>query len=134
MKQIHQKNMQQGFATLMAVLIVGAIGAAVAVSFLNRGIEASKNTTSLEFAFRARLLADQCVELALQDIRNNTDYVGKGSSTATTGTCTYEVVEFGGNRRNITAIGKSGDSTKKILVELDGINPEIIIISWREVL
>jgi hypothetical protein len=137
-KNIFKKNKynagQQGFATLMAVLIVGAIGAAVAVSFLNRGIEASKNTNSLEFALRARLLADQCAELALQDVRNNTAYVGKGSSSNSTGTCTYEVVQLGGNRRNITATGVSGDSTKKILVEIDGINPKIIIISWREVL
>ncbi len=125
---------QGGFVTLMAVLIVGAIGTAVAISFLSRGIEASKNTASLEFSYQARLVADQCVELALQNIRNNTDYLGTGSSSSATGTCTYEVTDFGGRRRNISAIGKSGSLTKKLLVEIDGINPQIIIISWREVL
>ncbi|MBP6926127.1 MAG: hypothetical protein KBB70_00330 [Candidatus Pacebacteria bacterium] len=125
---------QKGFATLMAVLIVGAVGAAFAVSFLNKGIQSSKNTISIQHAYQSKLLADQCAELGLQEIRNVTTYVGSGSSSNAAGTCTYEVVELGGNRRNITGIGKSGDATKKVLVEIDGINPEILIISWREVL
>ncbi len=131
-KNISQKN--AGFVTLMAVLIVGAIGTAVAVSFLNRGIDSSKNTVSLEYSYQARLLADQCAELALQNIRNTTEYLGSGSSSNSTGTCTFLVEDYGGKRRNITAEGKSGDSTKKLLVEIDGINPQIIILSWREVL
>lgn len=127
-----QKN--SGFVTLMAVLIVGALGTAVAVSFLSRGIESSKNTTSLEFSFQARLLAEQCAELALQNIRNNTDYLGNGSSSNETGTCTFKVEDYGGKRRNISAVGISGESTKKLLIEIDGITPRIIILSWREVL
>jgi hypothetical protein len=125
--------MQKGFATLMAVLIVGAIGAAVAVSFLSRGIDASKNAISIEAAAEARLLADQCAEIALQEIRNNTAYLGSGESSSESGTCSYVVTQDGGTRRNITSTGKAGDATKKVLVELEGIDPKIIIISWHEI-
>ncbi len=125
---------QKGFATLMAVLIVGAVGAAFAVSFLSKGIQASKNTISVQHAYQAKLLADQCAELGLQEIRNSTIYTGSGSATSSVGTCTYEVTQLGGNRRNISTVGKAGDSTKKVLVEIDGIDPRILILSWREVL
>ena len=134
MKNSLLKNKNEGFATLMAVLIVGAVGAAFAVGFLNRGIQASKNTISIEHAYQAKILADQCAEVALQEIRNNTAYSGKGTSSSAVGTCTYEVTLLGGNRRNITAVGTAGTSTKKVLVEIDGIVPKIIILSWREIL
>lgn len=127
-------NAEQGFATLMAVLIVGAIGAAVAVSFLSRGIEASKNTISMQSAYQARSLADQCAEIALDSIRANSDYLGSGESSNPSGTCTYSVSTLGGTRRNIDTTGTSGDTVKKVLVELQGIYPKILIISWREVL
>lgn len=128
-----QKN-NSGFATLMAVLIVGAIGAAVAVAFLSRGIEASKNTLSIQAAYQARSLADQCAEIALDSIRANSDFLGSGESSSPAGTCTYAVSTLGGTRRNIDTTGKSGDTTKKVLVEIQGIFPKILIISWREIL
>ncbi len=132
MKTAIKKN-EKGFATIMAVIIVGAIGAAIAIGFLNKGIDATKNAVSLQNSYQARQLADSCAEIALEHIRENTTYVSNGSESYDNGTCSYDVSDLGGNRRNITATGVSGDSTKKVLVELDGINPEIIIISWREI-
>ncbi|MEN9582734.1 MAG: hypothetical protein RL641_688 [Candidatus Parcubacteria bacterium] len=123
-----------GFATLMAVLIVGVFGVAVVIGFLNRGIDANKNALSITAAYQARQLADDCAEIALQGIRNTTDYEGKGSSTSDKGGCTYEVTSMGGTRKDIVSIGTSNGAIKKILVEIQGVNPKIIIISWREVL
>ena len=132
MKTAIKKN-EKGFATIMAVIIVGAIGAAIAIGFLNKGIDATKNAVSLQNSYQARQLADTCAEIALEYIRQSTTYVGSSSSSTDVGTCSYDVTNLGGNRRNITATGVSGDSSKKVLVEIDGINPKIIIISWREI-
>ena len=133
MKYSSRKN-QEGFATIMAVLIVGAIGVAVAIGFLTRGIEASKDSNSIQYAYQAKSLADQCAEIGLQKIRDSATYIGTGDSSNDAGTCTYSVSSLGGTRRNIDSVGTVQGLTKKVLVEIDGIFPKIIIIDWREVL
>lgn len=126
-------NKNSGFVTLMAVLIVGAVGVAVAIGFLTKGIDSNKRVITIESAYQARFYADECVELALQSIRNNTAYVGTGKSSYENGSCEYEVTINDSTRRNIDAIGTSNNLTKKVRVLIEGINPQIIVLSWKEI-
>jgi hypothetical protein len=127
-------HFKKGYVTLLSVIVVAALASAITFGFLSRGISASKNTSSFEAAIRSRVLADICAEIALQKIRDEAQYtIEKASVISVNGNCTYTIKNLGGNRRSIITTGYSGSATKNLDVEVDGINPYIIILSWREV-
>ena len=61
----------------MSVLIVGALGAAIALSLILLGLGASRNSFALEQSNYAQALANSCAEEALQHIRDATPFTGK---------------------------------------------------------
>lgn len=125
---------KKGYITLLSVIVVAALASAVTFGFLSRGISASKNTSSFEAAIRARALADQCAEIALQKIRDEATFTTAGTSVSSVdGNCTYTIKNLGGNRRSIITTGHSGSGIKNVAVEVDGINPYIVILSWKEI-
>lgn len=123
----------RGYVALISVLIVGAIGAAVATSLLVLGIGVSRTSFSQEQSAQAQALADACAEEALQQIRDATSFTGTGSLTLGQGACAYAVTNQGGSNRTITASGTVGATTRKIKTFVNAINPTIGIVSWQEV-
>lgn len=123
----------KGYVTLLSVIVVAALSAAVTIGFLSRGVTASKNTVTVESAVRARILADVCAELALEKIRIVSTETNPGSSSTADGTCSYTITNLGGNRRSVVSIGISNAGQKKVDVEIDGIFPYITILSWNEI-
>lgn len=123
----------KGFTTLVAMLVVGAIASAVAISLLLLGISTTKNSLAMQQSFQAKALADACAEYALQQIRNSTPYSGSGSLTLGQGTCNYAVANTGGSNRTITAYGTVGTVVRKVKITISQINPRIIIATWQEV-
>ncbi len=128
-----KKTYTKGYITLLSVVIVAALSVAVTIGMLSRGIVASKNVATVESAIRARLLADVCGELALEKIHITPTYTNPGTSETLDGTCSYTITNLGGNRRSIISTGVSGIGQKKIDIEIDGIFPYIIILSWNEI-
>ena len=126
-------NNKRGYITLMSVLIVGAIGTAIAVSLILLGLGVSRNSFALEQSNQAKALANSCAEEALQQIRDSTPFTGTGSLSSSQGDCEYEVVNDGGQDRTITASSTVKTIVRKVKVTIDTINPDINIVLWQEV-
>lgn len=118
---------------LITVLVIGAIGVAIAVSVIWLGLGGSKSSFALEESNQAKALANACSEEALQQIRDSTPFTGTGSLTLGQGTCSYTVTSQGGQNRTVTSSGVIGSITRKVKIILDKITPSINITSWQEV-
>lgn len=123
----------QGYIMLITVLVIGAVGLAMAVSVLWLGLGSSKSSFSIEQSSQVRALADACAEEALQQIRDSVPFTGTGTLTLGQGTCTYTVTNDGAQNRTITASGSVNTLVRKVKITIDTINPKINITSWQEV-
>lgn len=127
-----QKN-NPGFVTLIAVLVVAAIGMTVALSLILLGSGASRTSFSMEQSYQAKALADACAESALQQIRTYSYYSGTSNATLGKGSCDYTVTNDGGNNRTITASGMVSNVTRRVKIIVNKIDPLINTSFWQEV-
>jgi len=123
----------KGYATLITLLVVAAVGVTIAISLTLLGIGASKSSFAIEQSNQSKALSNACLESALQEIRNSTPFAGSATINLGQGTCTYTVTNTGGTNRNIIASSTVGRVVRKVEVNIDQINPDINIISWQEV-
>lgn len=126
-------NTCRGYITLVSVLIIGFVGVAVVVSVLLFGLSASQNSFAFNRSVQAQMLAEACIEEALQQVRTSASFSGTGNVAMDAGSCSYTVVDQGGESRAITAVGNVGAAVRKVKVIIDSINPQINIVSWQEV-
>ena len=124
---------QNGFITLTSVLVVGAVGVAIATSLILLGLGSSRTSFAVEQSNQAKGLANACAEEALQQIRDSTPFTGSGNLTLGQGICTYTVTNQGGQNRTITSSGTVGSIIRKVKIIIDKINPTIQVVSWQEV-
>lgn len=123
----------KGYIGLISVLIVGAVGVAVATAVLLSGIALSRSAFALVQSNQAKALANACAEEGLQKIRDSTPFSGAGTLTIGQGSCSYSVTKGTGQNRTIVAAGLVGTIGRKISVSVTQINPRIVISSWQEV-
>lgn len=131
MKYIFKKN--NGYVTLLSVLIMGAVGVSITTSLILLGLGTSRTSFALLQSTQAKALANTCIEEGLQQIRDLTPFIGTGTLQFKDGECTYVVVNDGGQNRTITASSTVGTIVRKVEVTIDLINPKINIVSWQEV-
>jgi hypothetical protein len=122
-----------GYITLISVLVVGAVGVAIALSLILLGVGSSRTSFAVEQSNQAKALANACAEEALQQIRDSTPFTGSGNLTLGQGTCSYTVTSQGGSNRTVTASGTVGTIVRKVTVVINAINPLITPTSWQEV-
>lgn len=123
----------EGFITLVSVLLIGAVGSAIALSVLLISIATSRTSFALIQSSQAKALANACSEDALQQIRNSISFIGNGNLIFSTGTCTYSVTNSGGQARTVTTTGTVGAIVRKVTIAITAINPTITVSSWQEV-
>lgn len=123
----------QGYITLLSVLILSAVGLAISVSLILLGIGSSKTSFALEQSAQAKYLTQACVETALQEINDSVPFTGSGGLILGQGTCEYTVSSGGGQNRTIIASSTVGAIIRKAKIEIDAITPKINIIYWQEV-
>ncbi len=131
--RLDHSHRSSGYIVLITVLVIGAIGAAIATSVIWLGLGSSKSSLALEQSNQAKALANACSEEALQQIRDSTPYTGSGNLTLGQGTCSYTVTSGTGQNRTITATGTVGTILRKVTITIDAINPAINVTSWQEV-
>ena len=124
---------KRGYITLISILIVAAVGTAIAVSLILTGLGASRTSLVVQQSVQARALAAACTESALQEIRKITQFSGTGTTTTSEGICTYRVIALAGQNRTIDATSTVGSILQKIRVSVTAINPKITVSSWQEV-
>ena len=132
---IHTKkwyNNNGGYVTLISVLVVGAVGVAIALSLILLGAGSSRTSFALQQSMQAKGLANACAEEALEQIRESTPFTGSGNLTLGKGTCSYTVTNTGGTNRSVTTSGTVRTIMRKLTVTITAINPLIVISSWQE--
>lgn len=122
-----------GYITLISVLIAGAVVLLIVTTTLLVGATISKSSLTLENSNQAKALVDACAEEALQQIRDSVNYSGGDTVTFGNGSCTYNVINNGGQNRSIEAEGNVNSISRKVKIDLDNINPEINITYWQDV-
>ncbi|MFA6588624.1 MAG: hypothetical protein WCT08_06200 [Patescibacteria group bacterium] len=133
MYRLDKKNQTPGYIALISILILGAVGVAVAVSVLLMGLNNSKTSFAVEQSNQSKALANACAETALQQIKNLNSYSGTGNLSTSQGNCAYTVTNTGGQNRTVTASGTVGTIIRKISISISAITPTIAISSWQEV-
>ena len=127
------KNNQEGYAALMSILIIGAVGVLVATTMLMVSVSSVQVSMSIKNSDQARYMSDTCAEAALMEIRNSTDFSGIKSQTFPEGECSYDIIKGSGETRTIQVTGKSEENIRKTKIQIDKINPKINVTSWQEV-
>lgn len=122
----------RGFVTLISVLILGAVGAAIVVSLLQLGLASSRTSFAAEQSLQARGLADACGEEALDTIRGNASFTGTTNVTLSSGTCSYTVTNTGGTTRNVATVGTVGTVVRRVAIIVTTVSP-VTLTSWQEV-
>lgn len=127
------KHKNDGYIILISVLIVGAIGIAIAVSLLLLGVGSSRTSFVIEQSNQTKALTNACTEEALQQIRNQTSFEGSANLLIGQGNCSYTVTKQTGQNRIITSSSTVGMIIRKTKIIIDKITPTINIVSWQEV-
>lgn len=124
---------EQGFISLLAVLIVGALATATAITMLSSAIDSSRQGTVAIQQMQARNAAHSCAEEALQQIHD--DVIFSGTHTLNLGdkSCTYTVSATGQFTRSILAQATINNVNSTVAVYATIGISSISIISWQEV-
>lgn len=131
-KMSTKNKLQQGYITLMIVLIVTALTAIVALSLLLSGVDTSRGSFATVESYQARALATGCIEKALYVIRYDNRSTDQGTIAYNEGSCTYSFASGANNTITIRSSGIVDTVTKKIEVLVDTSNYKIQIASWNE--
>ena len=123
---------QNGYVTLISVLLIGAVGLATAVSLLFIGFNNSKTAFTIEQSNQAKGLANACAEEALKQVSNLISFTGQGNLSLGRGNCIYNVLP-NGNGKIITSSGTVGTVIRKVKITVDATTPKVNVASWQEV-
>lgn len=126
------KNLN-GYITLISITIIGAVTTSIVIYLLLSGTEATRNSLVSLRSAQARSQANACAEEALQQIRDNNNFVGTSFLTFSTGACSYTVANTGGANRTIFASSSVATTVRKVRVLTTTLSPKITISSWQEV-
>lgn len=126
-------NDNNGFMSLLTILVVGAVGVLIVTTFSLLAIDASRTGFALEQSFQAKALSNACAEEALQQISDSVPFSGAGTLSLGEGDCGYDVTALSGQSRTLDATGVVDTIMRKVDVRLDAITPNINITSWQEV-
>jgi len=124
---------QEGYITLLSVLILGAVGMSISTSIILLGIGNSRSGFALEQSVQAKSYAVACAEEALMQIKSSISFTGIGSLFFPAGDCDYNVTSQGGQNRTITSQATVGPVVRKVKVIINKITPAIEVVSWQEV-
>jgi hypothetical protein len=123
-----------GYVLLLSVLVVGAIGATVAVSLLVLGVISSKTTLAAQQSVQARALADTCAHEAIERLSRDDTYPAGDTITLSTGTCTVDALDgTGTTNRTVQTTGEVGTVTRRVEVTIGDLDFPMVVDSWEEV-
>lgn len=122
----------EGFITLVSVLVASAVGLSIALSLLLLGLGSSRTGLALSQSIQARGLANACAEEALRKTKNSLIFSGTSTLALSGGICTYAVTNTGGQTRTITTSGTVGTVVRKVSISISQITPFIVVASWQE--
>ncbi len=125
---------QGGYVILLSVLVVGAVGTAVATSLLLLGIGAGRSSLDQQRSVQARALANSCAEEALERLRRDNTYAGGVTLSLGAGSCQIGTVGGSGDtNRTVEVTGTVDQVVRKVYLDISSIGPPTDLTSWQEV-
>lgn len=121
---------EKGFAVLLSILILAAVGVAVSVSLLYLSINAAQTAISVQESQEANALANTCAEIALQKLVTASSFTGTGSLTLGQGSCTYTVATITSPNDSIKSTGTVGTTVRRVQITI--AIPQLAISLWQE--
>jgi hypothetical protein len=125
------KHTQTGYIVMITMIVLAATGVLAATSLLWIGSGLSKSAVAVEQSYKAKQLANSCVELAMLVFVTDSSFTGSGYSNIGGGSCTYFVTAGNGSDRFINATGLVGNVTRKIQATVS-VSP-VTVLSWEEI-
>lgn len=120
----------KGFIALITILIILAVSLLVGLSISQLAISEAAMSLQKNQSSQAYYLANLCSEQALMKLKEDINYPGSETIEIEGGNCQILAIE--GNWL-IKVIGNFQDQVRKMRIEVEEVNPEIIITSWQEV-
>ena len=132
MYQLHYEN--KGQVLLASVIVIGTIGLVIAGSLILLSISSLKGTIATRQSAQAVALNNACEEKALFLIKQTPSYSGSDQIILNFQTCSFTVVDLGGNNRLVTVNSIIGNVIRRTQISLTvDSNSNITIDYWREV-
>lgn len=123
-----------GYVFLITVLVIGSIASATAASLMLLGWAAEQNGKLVVDSAQAYEYAQTCAERALRALRLDLAYIGNESVTFAQGSCDIRRIWGKGNEnRKMCITGYSGDSVRRVQIDVLSLYPSVRIKSWQEV-
>ncbi len=117
----------------MSVLVVGAVGASIAVAVILLGLGSSRTSMDVLRSGEARELASACAEEALLFVRDSMSPPASGGLTLGNGTCEYAITDQGDQNFVVDASGVVGTVIRKVKVIAMESDSMVSVDSWQEV-
>lgn len=130
---MNHSNNQKGYVLLLLVIIVASLSTTAIFTLSTITVNNLKTSRVTEKMYQAKALADGCVEVALQEIRDSGTISATSVLSFGEGSCEYVISSLGGDSREITGEGTVDDVVRKVRVTTNALNPQIIVNSWEEV-
>jgi hypothetical protein len=125
---------RSGYVFLISVLVIGAIASATSVSLLLLGWAAEQSGLLLVHSAQAYEYAQTCAERTMHSLRRDLNYSGDETFAFDYGSCAVALIGGSGNEdRTVCVSGSSGDSTRRLQVQVARLYPSVMIESWQEV-
>ena len=134
----HMHTGKNGYATLLATLIVSAFAAGVSLMLITSGAGDARVAQAHESSYRTQAFADACVEEALLLIKEGDGYAGADTLLFDGGACEFAVV-VGAGESTVEAEGTANDAVRRVRVVaqtqvVGGVSTTTAITSvdWQE--
>jgi hypothetical protein len=119
-----------GYIALITVIVLGVVVSVVATSLVLLGLGYTRTSLSEMQSASAKSAADACVEDALRQIRLSSGFTGTGNLTLSNASCSYTVTNT--ITSSIVSTGVSGNSTRRVTVDISSRTPTIVFTKWQE--
>ena len=126
-------NRKSGFVTLISVIILTSISLIVISSQLLISTDNYISNRRVSDSLQARVLADTCVEIALNRLKLSNAYTGNDTEVLSIGTCSISTISGSGNtNRSFTTSATYNNMTRRVSITVSSIDPNLTISSWQE--
>ncbi|MBD3362141.1 hypothetical protein GF362_00290 [Candidatus Dojkabacteria bacterium] len=124
---------QKGYIALISVLVLGFVGLTITVSYMLLGLNSSEMSLEIVKGSKARALANACGEVALKNLKQDISYSGDETINLGDGFCEIYPIEINGTTRIIKVEGNIDGVVRRVKIELNEINPDVLESLWQEV-
>lgn len=134
MQRRQSDSHKKGYITLLSVIILTSMASLIVAGGLLTNIDKIDIVNSVEGSKIAKLSAESCAEIAINNLKSNLNYTGNENISFENSDCSIGTISGSGNQdRSFEVSGTYLNTIKRFLIQIENINPTTDITSWREI-